>query len=206
MALVLTPSAATSQEIAARRLAPREVPPGVAFSGRIEAARQWRDRLGDNLILLTRGPQTTTVDRDEEVKGRVLHAYHYVRAGAGYRLLWQTVDSDDECPWDLTVAFVPGSLTVTDADRDGTAETSFLYRLACRGGVDPAGLKLILHEGATKYAIRGSTDMRALGPEYPAPEMRMDPALQRIPALRALAERQWRRFVPEPAEPDEGAP
>jgi len=208
LALLIAPRVAGAQGITARRVAPGEVPRDVVYRGRVEGARRWTDRTGDNLLLLTRTDVVTKPGPEDEDphREREIHAYHYVREGAGYRLLWRTADFVRECPLDLALEYAPGSLQVTDVDADGIAETSYVYRLACQGGVDPSELKLILHEGATKYAIRGSGDLRDAAPGDPAPEMRMDAALRREPALRALAERQWRRFVREMRWPDEGAP
>lgn len=202
LALLLAPRIVDAQQLEVRRLAPREVPRGVSVRGTVESARQWRDRLGDNLLVLTRTAEVWNGDE----RSREMYAYHYVREGGGYRLLWQTTDFVRDCPVDIVLDYVPGSLQVTDVDADGTAETSYVYFQACKGGVDPSGMKLILHEGAAKYAVRGSTDMRHLGPGYPPPEMRMDAALRQVPALRAYAERQWRRFVREPAATPEGEP
>jgi hypothetical protein len=207
LALLLAPGAAASQGIEVRRVAPRDVPRSVVYRGEVEGARQWRDRLGDNLLLLARTDELPVLDEyGQDAKTRELYAYHYVREGAGYRLLWQTTDFVRVCGLDIVLDFAPGSLQVTDVDADGTAETSYVYTLACRGGVDPSDMKLILHEGAAKYAIRGSTDMRPLGPGYPPPSMEVDAALARNPVLRAHAERQWRRFVRETAPPAEGPP
>jgi hypothetical protein len=191
IALVLVPASSAAQDIPARRLTAREVPAGVAVRGTVEAGRRWRDENGENFLLLTRTREVWTGD----VRAREIHAYHYVRAGTGYRLLWHTTDFVRDCDVDITLAYAPGSLRITDVDADGVAESSFVYALACHGGVDPSDLKLILHEGATKYAIRGTADLRDLAPDYPAPEMRPDAALARVPALRAFAEGQWRRFV-----------
>lgn len=206
IALFIVPEAAPAQDLAARRLAAGQVPPAARFVGRFEAGRQWRDRNGENLLILTRTPETWAPAPDEfsdDVRGRELHAYHYISAGAAYRLLWHTVDFIRQCGEDVDLRFAPGSLRITDVDADGIAESSFVYSLGCRGGVDPLDLKLILHEGAAKYAIRGFTDLRELSPDYPAPEWTLDPALARNPALRAFAERQWRRFVREPQRPDD---
>ncbi|HET6229686.1 MAG TPA: hypothetical protein VFE05_06350 [Longimicrobiaceae bacterium] len=99
------------------------------------------------------------------------------------------------CDFDLTAGFEPGSLAVTDLDRDGVAETSFLYVLACRSDVSPAVLKLIMHEGAAKYAIRGTTRPKGAGA---GGEMRPDAAFRTAPAaFLAFARHQWARFVPE---------
>jgi hypothetical protein len=209
IALFLIPAASAAQDVAARRLAAGQVPPAVRFAGRFEAGRQWRDRNGENLLLLTRTPEKWAPAPNElssDGRGRELHAYHYLRDGAGYRLLWHTVDFIRQCEVDVTLRFAPGSLRITDVDADGIAESSFIYSLGCHGGVDPMDLKLILHEGATKYAIRGFTDLRELSRDYPAPKWTLDPALARNPALRAFAERQWRRFVRDRRWPDEDVP
>ncbi len=197
LALLLIPAASWAQDVPARRLSAREVPAGVAMRGTVEAGRRWRDENGENVLLLTRTPEmwSGSFERGDRVRGREIHAYHYVRAGTGYRLLWHTTDFVRDCDVDITLAYAPGSLRITDVDADGVAETSFVYALGCHGGVDAATLKLILHEGAAKYAIRGTADLRDLAPDYPTPEMRSDAALARIPALRAFAEGQWRRFV-----------
>ncbi len=100
-----------------------------------------------------------------------------------------------ECIEDIFLDYAPESVQVTDVDHDGVAETSYVYWIACMGGVDPPDMKLILHEGAAKYAIRGMMDLRELGATYPAPEMHVEPALARQPALRAYAVGQWQRFV-----------
>ena len=191
-----TPGRAGAQQVAARRLSARELPAGLSYRGSVEAARRWTDRGGDNLLLLTRTGEAASVDRDgARVISRELHAYHFVRQGSGFRLLWQVADYVRDCDVDIVLAYAPGSLQVTDVDADGIAESSFVYQLACMGGMDPADMKLILHEGAVKYAIRGSTDLRDLGFDYPPPAMRPDSALQRVPLLRAFAVQQWRRFV-----------
>ncbi|HEU0052247.1 MAG TPA: hypothetical protein VFQ39_03675 [Longimicrobium sp.] len=206
-AFLVVPDLAAAQEIAVRRLTPREVPAAAARVGKIEAARQWRDRTGDNLLLLTRTDEVWAPDSDgNDARSREIHGYHYVREGGRYRLLWHTVDFERDCIVDIVLQYAPGSLQVTDVDRDGTAETSYVYQIACMGGVDPTGVKLIMHEGATKYAIRGSSDLRDYGGDYPPPTMNVDPALAREPALRAYAVAQWRRFIRTNRWPDEGAP
>jgi len=207
LALLLAPGAASAQAMVVRRVGLRDVPAAAAHRGTVEGARRWTDRNGENLIVLTRTDQATTRGADgEPLRAREIHAYHYVREGAGYRLLWRTADFVRDCPLDLALEYAPGSLRITDVDADGVAETSFVYRLACQGGVDPSELKLIMHEGATKYAIRGTTDLRDVAPGYPAPEMRVDAALRRVPFLRELAEQQWRQFVREHRWPDDGGP
>jgi hypothetical protein len=197
LAVFLIAAPATAQDIPARRLTARQVPVGVAFRGEVKAARQWRDRLGENLLLLTNTGEVATPDASafgDSIVSVDIHAYHYVRNGAGFRLLWHSVDylRDCDAALDAYLDFAPGSLRITDVDADGNAETSFVYRDMCSGGADGMGMKLIMHEGATKYAIRGTTN-RTWDP--PPAVMRIDPSFARVPALRAFAVRQWHRFA-----------
>ncbi len=203
LALLLFPMSLAAQDIAARRLAVRQVPAGVAYRGEVKAGRQWRDRLGENLLLLTNTGRVATPDASalgDSVVSMDIHAYHYVRSGAAYRLLWHSVDYMPRCDsaLDSHLDFAPGSLRITDVDADGTAETSFVYLDMCAEGM---GMKLIMHEGATKYAIRGTTESAWTPP--PA-MMEIDPSFTRVPALRAFAVRQWRRFAR--SEGGEGPP
>ena len=196
-----------AQQIAADRVAPRDIPAGLSIVGNVEEARRWTDRNGQNLLVLARTEEVWGKDSlGNEARSREIHGYHYVRQGSGNRLLWQTVDFVRDCDVDIVLEYAPASVQVTDVDHDGIAETTYVYAIACMGGMDPAGMKLILHEGATKYAIRGFQDLRELGSEYPAPEMHVEPALATQPALREFAVAQWRRFVRYSAWQNKSAP
>lgn len=181
-----------------------DVPPGIQIAGEVVAGSRWRDAAGENLLLLT---QTGEIDRSSEActdcRDAELYAYHFVRKGGGWERLWRVADFERGCEFDLLADFVEGSLSVTDLDEDGTAESTFLYTLACRSDVSPATRKLIMHEGAAKYAIRGTTDVTAIiGPEYGGGERTLDPAFDRAaPAHRAYALRQWDRYVAKDLEP-----
>lgn len=190
---------ATAQQVSVQRLSARDVPAGVSIAGAFKAARRWTDRNGENLLILTRsadvGDSTLVRSGGEVIWSSEIHGYHFVGRGAGYRLLWQTIDFVRECPYDIFLDYAAGSLQVTDADRDGVAETTYVYNVDCMSDLSPAKMKLILHEGATKYAIRGTQDLRAVSADYPAPAMQVDPSLASRPLLRAFAVAQWQRFV-----------
>lgn len=91
----------------------------------------------------------------DEARQAELHIRQYVRRNGLYQELWRLQDAVRECPVDLTLSPLPGATSITDLDNDGQTETTVLYRLACRGDVSPAQLKLIMREGKAKYALRG---------------------------------------------------
>jgi hypothetical protein len=73
-------------------------------------------------------------------------------------------DGVESCGHDVTAAFRPGSLGVTDLDHDGVGEVTFAYLLRCAGDVSAARLKLLVLEDGAKYIVRGfSYDNRGDG-------------------------------------------
>lgn len=152
---------AAASAVSVRTLTVGQVPdPGLLPPGQLLEARQWQDRNGENLLLLTRrGPfeEKTTEYTDEEA-GVELFARQYVRQASGrWQELWHMQDAIRNCPFDMWLGPLPGSTSVTDLNGDGETETTLVYQLTCRSDVSPSDLKLILHAGRKKYALRGQT-------------------------------------------------
>ncbi|MEZ4404617.1 MAG: hypothetical protein R3B06_31645 [Kofleriaceae bacterium] len=63
-------------------------------------------------------------------------------------------DRADACPGDNLTSFAPPQVSVTDLDRDGTAELGFGYMVGCAGAA--ATVKQLVLVGAAKYIVRGS--------------------------------------------------
>lgn len=132
------------------------LPPAIKFKGKLYQAWQWQDALGDNLLITSQvAPAYSTKAYEEEGASASLHAFHYVKQAEGYQLRWQLHDSVGECPVDLACNYID-SVHITDLDGNGIAETSLLYKTACRGDVSPAYMKLIMHQDSIKYALRGN--------------------------------------------------
>jgi hypothetical protein len=175
--------------------------------GAIVAGRQWRDSDGEHTLLLTQtGKLPTRVPAaylplpDEPAFDAEVYGYHYTHAagaattpGGAARLVWRTADFERGCQFDLYAGYLAEAVTITDLDRDGVAETTFLYTLACRSDVSPATRKLIMHEGAAKYAIRGTT---AVSGDPHGGRMVPDAAFaQAPPSFRTHAVALWKRYV-----------
>jgi len=195
--LALASPAATAAGIEFLAFGSKAWPTGLQTRGKIVAGARWRDRLGENLLMATqtgglpsRGPgcgAEADACQDAEV-----YADHYLVRAGGVELLWKLTDFERDCEFDLYAGFLPDSLTITDLDGDGIAESTLLYKLSCRSDVSPARLKLILHEGKTKYTIRGTTRTYGAGGEKT-----VDPALDRVAPFRRFALERWNRFVHE---------
>lgn len=132
-------------------------PAALKYRGKPVGVWAWKDSLGENILLLSQLTNYTTVSREtgEEAGNADLFGYHYIRRDTGWRLVWKIADGVKDCPVDVAAAFFTAATTVTDIDKDGVCETTVLYKVACRGDVSPSAMKLIMHEGETKYALRG---------------------------------------------------
>jgi hypothetical protein len=174
---------------------------GKDYQGTIVAGKRWTDRSGENIVILTDGGvvrRPLKGSPDDEVKDATIFAYQFQKIGAQHRQLWMVRDVVKGCPTDVTLRFLPAAFVLSDADGNGVAESTFVYRLGCRSDVSPLAQKLILHEGRAKYAIRGTTTFRgALVTKAPeintgAGKKVLDPAFKRAPrALRDVASAHW---------------
>lgn len=130
--------------------------PQLRFRGKMKEAFQWEDKLGENVLITSVQDAYSDKDIDGMESETVeLFAVHYVKTDTGYRALWRINDLVKQCEFDITCQFIPGSTTITDLDSNGIAETKVQYKLACRSDVLPSTMKIIMHEGAVKYALRG---------------------------------------------------
>ena len=199
--------AGTRAAVGVRELSVTDIPRGASYKGRVVRAISWDDALGSNYLLLT-VVDAYRVDRRKRNRcddagycySAELFGYHFVRNRLGLKRLWRIRDLIQDCSYDVTLEFLPASLEVTDLDRDGITESSFVYRLACRSDVSGAGMKLMMHEGKKKLALRGST----LTPYEPG-EMKIDPAFNSSPAIfRTHAVDRWNQFNKEFFDTDQG--
>lgn len=121
-----------------------KLPAGLKLTGRPQAARRWTDKRGENLLVLT---ETTRVGAASGGT-KHLYGYQFLRAGQVWKPLWRIRDAVVACEFDLELELVTESLSVTDLDGDGTAETAFAYKKTCTSDVSPSELKVLMHGGA----------------------------------------------------------
>lgn len=168
--------------------------PEVKYSGSIKSMVKWNDKLGSNILFISETEEKWSGD----VRSKQLYAYHYVNDGTGEKLLWKVNDFVNDCPVDVTLEYIDGSLVVKDINEDGVGESSFLYKLSCKGDVSSDDLKLIMHEGEKKYAIRGSTTLIMNGQTFQEGSMKIDPSFNSAPdGFREFAVSQWKKFETE---------
>lgn len=114
----------------------------------------------------------------------------------GKKLIWKARDFVEKCAFDATLTVDRDSVQITDLDGDGVKELSFLYSLGCRSDVSPLTMKLLMYEGSTKYALRGTSRERVSETDSVGGEYEIDPSFTSAPpAFLELAKHTWNERV-----------
>ena len=161
---------------------------------------RFTDKAGEHVVRFVLSAEKKRPGEGDSIeRSRELTVTHAV----GKKEVWRAKDFVSKCEFDLTLDVIEGSIRVTDLDDDGEPEVSFLYRTACRSDVSPLTVKLLMYEGATKYALRGESRERVGEHELVGGEFKTDPAFEQAPrSFVEFAKTQWKTLVVEAA----GAP
>lgn len=171
-----------------------KLPPTLkGYKGEIIAMAKWEDKLGANVLFVTETKEIS----DGGNLSKELYAYHYTITDKENGLIWKINDFIKDCPVDVTLSYIPKSLSITDLDNNSIAESTFLYRMACKGDVSPDDMKLMMHEGETKYAIRGQMKLKMNNETYGG-EMKVDESFNKAPKeFVEYAKERWGKFQTE---------
>jgi hypothetical protein len=194
---LLLPLAGRAQ-VKVRPLAPTAIPATLRHVGKVVQALRYTDRTGTYCVLATETGPAPAANPDDGQRAD-LYAYHYQMPTTGAPTLsWQVHDFVPDCPLDLEAQFLPGSLSATDLDQNGTAEVWVVYRTTCRGDVSPSTQKIIMREGAKKYAVRGNSRIQVGAKQFDGGDYKLDAAWQTAPAaFRQHAVKLWQRYMSE---------
>lgn len=172
----------------------KDIPSYIKYSGNIKESVKWNDKLGTNLVLIC----GTDEKWNGDLREKELTAYHFILNLENESQLWKIYDFIKDCPVDITLKYIDNSFSLTDLDEDGIFETSFLYRLSCKSDVSSDGLKLIMHEGNRKYALRGTMKLIFNGETFQEGTMKVDSSFNTAPdEFLEFASFQWRKFDAE---------
>ncbi len=182
-------------------LARTAVPANLRHAGTVTQALRYTDRTGTYCVLTTEAGPVPAANPDDGRRADV-YAYQYQVPAAGAPTLgWQVHDFVPDCQLDLAARFLPGSLRVTDLDQNGTAEVWLVYRTTCRGDVSPSTQKIIMREGAKKYAVRGNSRIQVGAKEFDGGDYTLDASFRSAPAVfRQQAEKLWQQYRDEKLE------
>jgi hypothetical protein len=188
----------TKTEVSMLQFDKSDLPSEIKYTGNIVTGKRWTDKNGENILILTKTKmkekKAKQPDFGDNVRECEIYGYHYVSTGGLYSLLWKINDLINDCVFDLTLDFIPGSLSITDLNDNGIAESTFLYKMACRSDVSPSELKLMMHENDTKYALRGSMLVKIEG-YTGGGDYKVDKSFDSAPeGFLDYAKSQWKEF------------
>jgi hypothetical protein len=120
-----------------------------------------------------------------DFREKEIYAYHYLQTPGSATLLWKLLDFVRDCPLDITVEYLTANPVITDLDKNGICETWLVYWLGCRSDVSALDMKLIMHIGKEKYAIRGTRKIRygSETDQIDGGKMQMDDSFRKLPEI-----------------------
>lgn len=190
------PTSGSTDEVIIKDFNKSDLPSDVKYQGSIVTGKRWTDKNGENILILTITKEHNTKKTsysDEYMRSKEFYGYQYVKKSDSWTQLWKVNDFVNDCEFDITLDFIGGSLTVTDLNKNGIGESTFLYKLTCRSDVSPSDMKLIMHEGESKYAIRGTMKIFE-GNRWYGGEYKVDKSFNDAPSgFLEYAKEQWKK-------------
>ncbi|MDF2187984.1 hypothetical protein [Paraflavitalea sp. CAU 1676] len=177
-----------------------QLPKDIKYSGKVKEAIKFSDKAGEQLVIITETGEYVDKKLKHENDGRdaEVYAYLFQLTGGTVKQSWRIYDFIHDCEVDLAASFVKNTLQVTDLDKNGIAEVWVMYTTVCHGDVSPMEMKVIMYQGAQKYAMRGETRVKASETETYGGDYKFDPAFVKAPkVIRDFAMKLWKEHVDE---------
>jgi hypothetical protein len=172
-----------------------DIPKSVKYKGQIVNSVMYQDSDGENVVITT---QTGIIETNDGFRSADLYAYHFIADKDSIRLTWEMHDFIKDCGEDVVAEYLPKSFGVTDLDNNGKAEVWIMYKTACTGDVSPSVMKIIMHEGDKKFAMRGTNRVKVSDKEYAGGNYAFDTSFLNGPGLfRQYAEDLWKNNLLE---------
>lgn len=175
-----------------KKLNPSDAPSEVTFKGEVSEVYSFSDNEGKHLIVVAETGEFKSAGKGKsaDMKDKEMYVHHFLQKGDTYAEVWKAQDYIRDCEFDVVLGIRPESMEVTDVDKDGIGEISFVYYLACTSDVSPSDMKLLMYEGTTKYALRGTAKVMEIPSQYT-----IDAAFKAAPkALLDFAKKKWILF------------
>lgn len=164
----------------------------IKYKGKIKNAITWKDKLGKNIVLTCETGEFATKKSENEGRDAEIYAYHYILSKNSIKENWKIYDFIKDCPVDIEASFIKNTLNITDLNNDGIAEIWVMYKTACHGDVSPCEMKIIMHQGKNKHAMRGENRVKVSKDEYYGGKYTFDKAFnESSPVFREYAKKMW---------------
>ena len=192
-----TPKQTTGGISPLKKLSPSNAPSGFKYKGKIQEVYAFSDNEGEHILVLAQSEEAKSQgkNKEEDMRDINMSVHHLLKGENTYKEIWMAQDYIRDCQFDLVLSMRPESIEVTDLDKDGIAEVSFAYFLACISDVSPYEMKLLMYEGATKYALRGTAKLVDIPSKYT-----IDASFNTAPKVFLdFAKKKWELFEDQAA-------
>lgn len=161
----------------------------IKIDGTISYGAKWKDGNNENVFFIITKPSTKNI---------FLTANHYLLKNNVADLIWSVSDSVVNCSSDANLNYFPGSLSITDINKDDIAEIAFGYTQRCGGEKKEDNLRYLLRANNESYIIDGTTriftDNKYIGGE----KKRVDEKFKTAPVeLLNYANKRWDELIVE---------
>jgi hypothetical protein len=150
-----------SFEILTENISGKNLPKEIDFEGKLKAATKLKDLNGEHIIILTETgeiPSKKIIEQEDETDFKIFaNDYIFDKKENKYKLNWKMQDFISNCEFDLMMGFIKNAFKITDLNKNGIAEIWTMYHMTCTSDVSPSEMKIIMHEGKQKYALRGNS-------------------------------------------------
>jgi hypothetical protein len=136
----------------------KDIPKQINIPFNMVSSYKWRDKEGDNYLILTNLKRDTSINKDMFGGGwktGFIELYHYLKKGDDIKLLNYIKDNTEPCDGSYINEFINNSITITDLNANGIGEITLQYKYACRSDIIPADKTLIFFESDTISTLKG---------------------------------------------------
>lgn len=165
------------------------------YSGHFIGGITWLDNNGENILIISKSDKflgeiainarknhefeivngdTSFYGIESEAFDQEIFAYNYVKQNDNLSLLWKMYDFEKDCVMNLIIQYLENPPLLTDLDNDNIMESWIIYKKTCTSDVSPLDLKIIMHEGNKKYALRGKNIVETGVDSYAGGEKEFD--------------------------------
>lgn len=166
----------------------KQLPSEIQYKGKLVDGAHWIDNNGEHYLVisdLTKGEPFS--------KGYTSNIYGtcYQKKDQQWTVYW-SIKEFNQGVWESTV-YTDQSLSITDLDQDGLAESCFHYRVT-PDGLDPERVKVLMHVKGEKYGIRGQLGAEAASLDE-LEIKNIDPKFKNIaPIFQEHASKTWDNY------------
>ena len=187
----------------------KNLPKEIKFEGKINNSSTWKDKEGEHISFTTETGQYISKkfkhEEYNEGSDAEVFGYHFIKVKTDkeYKLVWKINDYILDCNVDIEASFIKNTFQITDLDQNGIAEIWMMYKTVCHGDVSPFTMKVIMHDGAVKYSMRGTNKVQPAENEFIGGEYTFDKNFKNGPDLfLKFAQDLWNKNILQNWEED----